>query len=488
MERGFSTLELMIAFAVLAIVFSGAALASYGAQYWTIALKNSYDALFEGKKQIEDVQRVAEHDYWSATSSSMSTSQTDCNSSVCYYTKRTVTDLSSCAKYAQIDVSYQVPGYPTTTIPFSASLTNVPAVLALGGDCSTNPFVGDWTSLHIAQANFGLHGIPAGVDELDGTVYIVENQPSALEIITEDQSYSYTPPDGATFNAVDVARDLFTGRTYAYIVATSSQLRVVDVTDPSAPVLVASKLLATVPAGLEAGWRLHYYDQKLYVVTRFLSKPSAQEFHIFDVSDPTVPQEVSNFKLSTSAYAIVVRDQYSDFAKHRFAYLATTHTAKELVVLDVTDPFSIATAATCDLPSTQQGTTLHLSGNILYVGRENVPSGGEDLYAFDATDPKSSSFCTPLGKTDINDDSFSRHVQAIFAAGDYLFVATNNTTNAHGKIQVRSSDPATNMKILGVFAIPSLSENSIDYNGDTNVLSAAGAGAAPGLYQITSNE
>lgn len=486
-EEGFSTLELMIAFAVLAIVFSGVVFASFGAQYWSVVLDTSHEALFSASQNSAEVRALARHDFLSATSSFASSAEDDCGSALCYYSERNVKDISPCSKEAQVSVRWRVAGYPTSTTAIDTSLTHVPAILALGGDCARASLEGEWTSLHEIES-MTLPGTPVGVDSVNGTTYVIEQTPSAIRIIDGTNTGIYTPPDNATFNAIDVARDFFTGRTYAYLAATSTQLRVVDVTDASSPVLAASITLSGVPAGVEAGWRLQYYDRRIYIVTRFLSSPSSRELHILDVADPASPQEIGNYKLNTSAYAILVRDQYVGEELRRLAYFGATHTGKELIVLDVTDPHNIVQKALCDLPNVQRATALFMLGNTLYVGRENVPSGGEDLYAFNATDPTRPTFCTPIAKTDINDDGFSRHVQAIRGSGGYLFVETNNTTNAHGNIQIRVSDTKENLKLLGVYSIANLPENGIDLDSDANTLYAVDAGGSPSFHVLTSHE
>lgn len=487
-EKGFSTLELMIAFAILAVVFSGVVFASLGAQYWIVTLDTSHEGLFSASRNIGEVRALAQHDFLAATSSSsVSSAEEDCGATLCYYTERSVEDISSCSKEARVFVSWRVPRYPTSTTAMHTSLTHVPAILALGGDCALASLDGEWESIHEIHSA-ALSGTPVGIDSLNGASYVIENAPPTFRILHDTVDGAYTPPDNAAFNAVDVARDFFTGRTYAYLAATSTQLRIVDVTDASSPTLAASIGLSGVATGAEAGWRLQYYDRRIYIVTRFSSRPSSPEFHVFDVADPTFPQEIGDYKLNTSAYAILVRDQYAGGVLRRIAYIGTTHSSRELIALDVTDPHNITQKAVCDLPSTQQATALFILGNTLYVGRENVPSGGEDLYAFDAADPTRPTFCAPIAKTDINNDSFSRHVQAIRGSGEYLFVETNNTTNAHGNIQIRSADPETDLELLSVYAITNLPENGIDLDGDTKALYAASAGASPSLHVLTSHE
>lgn len=485
MQRGFSTLELMIAFALLCIVFAGVGAAEYGSQYWTLTLTTSSEGLSTADQQLEEVENDAAIDFQLASSSNARTGNTCQADDLCSDTETTVDDESPCAKYVKVVTSWRASTFPTSTISLATFLVDLPEVIAVGGDCGVAYSDTDWVSLGEHTQPHVLQGAPIGIDALGGVAYVIENNPAILEIIDGAKTHTFNIPDNASLSAVDVARDLATGRVYAYMAATSTQLRVVDVTDSSAPALVASTTLSGVTPGVESGWRLQYYDTSLYILTRFLSKPSLKEFHVFDVSNPKTPTETGSFKLNTSAYALLVRDQKLRGGTRRFAYLATTHTAKELMVLDVTNSQNITTAAICDIPSTQQGNALFILGNTLYFGRENVPNGGEDLYAFNATDPTAASFCTPIAKTDINDDSFSRHVQGIRAKNDYLFTATNNTTNAHGKIQVRTSHGMNALSESATLTINNLIENGIDFDEDSDTLYALEGGSTSLLHIIT---
>jgi len=487
MERGFSTLELMIALTLFCIVLSGVAAALYANNYWSVTLALSGEGLSVADKTTNMVRLNAETNFQSASSTKSFESGSCVDGETCYSTEIDVINISPCAKYASVHVSWQVPSYPTTTTSLSSFLSNNAELIARGGDCGLSAAHG-WENMREDMPSIPLQGTPVGIDVLGGRAYVIEREPSQIEIIDRQSVFLYIPEDGAVFNAIDVAREISTGRIYAYIAASSTQLQIVDVTDAAAPLLIGSTTLAGVPVGLQAGWRLQYYDGLVYMATRFISGLSAKEFHILDVSNQKVPVELGAYKLNTSPYAILVRDQYIDGAYRRYAYLATTHASKELMVLDVSDPQHIAPVKTCDLPGSQQGTSLHMLGDTLYVGRENVPNGGEDLYAFDAHDPTGATFCTPISRVDINDDRYSRHVQAIRASGDYVFVATNNTTNAHGKIQVRSTDTTKNLSELETLNIDALTENGMDIDSDENVLYAVSAGNNPLLYMWTSEE
>ena len=139
---GFSTLELMIAMAIMSITLAGAVGATYATQYWLIASQTSNEGLYKAKTKIEDLRALVKQDFYQATSSALTRSEdsTDpgdvacISGGLCYFTQATITDLSSCSKYVEARVSWQVSGYATTTTSLFTNLTNVSEAIALGGD------------------------------------------------------------------------------------------------------------------------------------------------------------------------------------------------------------------------------------------------------------------------------------------------------------------------------------------------------------------
>ena len=151
-------------------------------------------------------------------------------------------------------------------------------------------------------------------------------------------------------------------------------------------------------------------------------------------------------------------------------------------MLDVTNPAAVSVLKTCDLVGNHQVYAVYALGNTLYVGRDTVPGGGSDLLSLDISDPTNVTFCTPTGQADVS-DFYSRKVLSIKASGSLLFVATTNTTDAHGEIQVRPADPATNFSpVISTFSIPSLLPSSIDVDGDNMYTAAATSPQLQVLY------
>ena len=484
----------MIAIAIMSMALVGAVGANYMAQYWAITSQTSNEALYKAKTKLEDLRSLVRQDFYQATSSPLvrSIDSTDPNDAacraggLCYYIQTTITDLSSCSKYVQAIVSWQVRGYATTTTSLFTNLTNADEAVALGGDCILNQPVGNWASptASTTRTSDFSSGILTGVDVLDGLVLTTGDEAPFLTISRPKAPSGYdndscTDCVGA-FNAVDAARDEATGKTYAYVAATSSQLQIVSVdeTGTVSPYVVGASSLAGVTPGPESqGWRIAFYDRKVYVTTRFIAGLQP-EFHVFDVGIPAFPLEVgSGVNLDTSVYDIVVRDQHSNGAPClarpapdtgicRFAYLATTLDSGEVRVLDVTDPTSIPPpVAEVNLPddpgcvNQPDAKSLELAGNSLYVGRASSPvacPSVPELYVLDVTDPYD-------GITIESQKEVGASVWSLRVSGKYLFMGTNKSGS---QVQIWNADPANLTSAGGNFSIPTLAETSIDLGGD----------------------
>ena len=489
-KRGFSTLEIMIAFAILAIVLSGVILADFGSQYWTITSQTSNEALYKAKIGLENLRAASKRDFLSATSTPYAPSDGSCTpNSLCYWLQTSVTDISACSKYASSTISWQVSGYPTTTSTLFTTFSDTQGVILRGGDCGLNWPSGDWTNPQSASSA-NLAGSPSSIDALNSAIYVSETSAPYLEAVKDGSVYG-CPAAVCTdpLNAIDVARNLNPNQpfTYAYTAASSTtdQLQIYDVSDPTN--IFRAAALTLMPSGsYPQGWKLAFYDRSIYILTKETSGP---ELHVVDVRTPTSPAELgSGTELGFTATDIIVRDQIYGGATHRLAYIASANNNEQLSVWEVpsnTNPNIPATlvkacANVAGGASSQSLSTLSLIGTKVYLGLD-VASGNDDLYAFDTTDPTSPSFCTPVGHTSVDNDgghsNYSRHVTGIRASGPYLFVATTNSTHAHGEIQVRNADPSTNFALLGVYDDPTLTDNSMDFDSDTDRLYVADGAA-----------
>jgi hypothetical protein len=491
LTSGFSTIELAIAFALICIVLIGAVSANFSAQYWGITAQTANEALYKAKTTLEDLRANAKEDFYKAVSSPLTKSDNpsedsadiSCdNGGLCYYVQKIVTDISSCSKFVEADVEWQVANYPTMSTNLFTYLTNSPEIIARGGDCILNQPSGDWknnTPESVGSLSFTTGKQFTGIDVLHKYIYTTSNTSPYFSVYDIPTAVGQNPVLVSSvvdivkvlgvakpLNAVDVEEDLATGRTYAFVAvnATTKQLAVIDVTDPSTPTLAAPLLdLKNVDSlgSYPQGWHVFVYGSRLYMTTR---ETLGSEFHIFDISTPTIPTEIGNgFPLDRTVNAMIVRDQKISGTIHRFVFLASDSNLKELSVLDVTGDTVTELSNPVNLPGDQDGLSIALLGNDLYFGRQSNSSGPE-LYVFDVTDPTAdlSSKIIGTGKVDAS-------VIKMEVSGEYAFIGTSKNNE---QFQVWNSDFSTwdpdtlNAGRFTKYSFPNLAPLGFDIDGN----------------------
>ena len=473
--KGFSTLELIIAFAIMSIVLVTAVGANSASQYWSVVSETSNEALYKAKTKLEDLRALVKENFYQVVSTHMTASvdvsdpvDASCISGgLCYFVQTTITDLSSCSKYVEAKVEWQVQNYPTTTTSLFTNLTNSPEIIARGGDCILNQPKGNWQT-NPPQSVGSLIFAPGkqfmNIDALHDKIYVAASTSPGLLVYNTPTSVGQNPilndslnimvsSQNRGLNSVDVEEDLSTGRTYAFtaVNATTSQLAVIDVTDASNPTLVAQRDLQNTDSNgsYPQGWRVFIYGGRLYMTTR---ETAGNEFHIFDISTPTLPTELANFKLNRTVNKMLVRDQKIAGVKRRLVFLAADSDLKELGILDVTGDV-ITELNFVDLPGAQDGLSLSLLGNNLYFGRASNTVGAE-LYVFDVNNPGVS---LPI----IGQGEVGTSVTNIEVSGAYAYIGTPN------QFQVWSSDYSTwSSGKLQSFGLNDLAPLGFDIDGD----------------------
>ena len=195
----------------------------------------------------------------------------------------------------------------------------------------------------------------------------------------------------ATSSTTAAVSDVALTATHAYIASASTctlvgrcgQLKVVDISVPTAPRMVSQLLLPrTTPpyAGdatrAVAAKSLLYKEGYVYLGLEQTPTEAGQEFNIIDVRDPTRPQWVGGFRVGRTVNSILVRENR--------AYLGTNaRGAGDVIVLDVSAPHAIQEVTRTGLPPLQitsrfgYAHTLSMSGNDLHVGRSYISNSDE---------------------------------------------------------------------------------------------------------------
>lgn len=417
---GNSTLEILIAFGILVLSLSAIIVVIFGNQSVSVDSETNNEAIYKTKKILESARAQSRQDFDFLSS----TSTTDVSGNITYIQNLTVTDLSPCQKQATTTTAWIIGGTKPQKIELGTYLANPLAALALGGDCSSMPPSSNWdnpttaiskslggqgaTDIDVKNNMIYLTSDPSATSKED--LYIYEFNPTAITL-TERGKINVS----GGLNAVDTINN------YAFTLnsETTRHLMVFDVSDPASPLLISSSTLPYMTTGI--GRSIYYYNNFLYIGTQYLACPSCppqqnNEFHVYDVSNPSGPIWRGSFNVNHNINDIVVRGNY--------AYLATSDDSGELHIYNISDPSNITFVSSFNTPGNEDGQSLYILGNKLYLGRDRTPSSRRDFYIFNITNPSN---ITELGSKNLGLNP-GTSVVGLIVRGSLAFVGLDNPT------------------------------------------------------------
>lgn len=153
------------------------------------------------------------------------------------------------------------------------------------------------------------------------------------------------------------ARDVAVAGDHAYVAAHDHGLQVIDISDPAAPVRVGSYDTDAMANGIAVSGSYAY-------LVDYQSLPPIVDggLYVFDVTDPSDPQIVgSHLETNPSSADVAVAGDY--------AYVAALH--RGLQVFSVTDPAAPVLSGTYSTGSNYP-LTVHVAGDYAYVGDSNT--------------------------------------------------------------------------------------------------------------------
>lgn len=421
-SKGSSTLELLIAFAVLILSITAGTLVVFGNQSVSVDTETNNEALSKAQFLLEDTRAKSRDDF----SSIMPQSSVEPSGPISYTKTLDVTDIDSFTKLAKSTVAW-LSGGRTLNIVLQTLLTDPNS--ALGGDtCNPNFGLGWDNPQLLGSADVGQNNGGTDVDVLGKKAYVTADASSAAKhdfyiVDVTDPTISNLPIFGSINTGPGLAAVHVAGK-YAYVanMSTVTQLQVIDVSTPSAPAVVAS-LDVTAPADTAVGNSIFYGNKKVYLG---LTKSSGPEFYVLDVSDPLNPSVKASFETNTGINAITM--------KNNIAYLAVRYgsdgvTPEQLRVMDVSQADSGIIAELNPFgpnPSTMSGEGLYISkdGKTLYLGEGGAnPSNKSEFFSLDVSVPSSISQINSKYIPTSNDVT----VNAITVRNNLAFLWTDDT-------------------------------------------------------------
>jgi type II secretory pathway pseudopilin PulG len=379
---GYTTLEIMVAFAVLVIGISGVTTVAFGNQSVSVDTQKNSEAVQIGKAALESIQAEAQGNFSNIVTA-------PCTSQSGYSCKVNVFDVNTVTKQVNVTV-----GWTTDTRSLNVSLNSLVTDLA-GTVAAGNP-----------PGNPGNPNPPAPPGGGSGGGPSHSMCPTSVNVVGRLDTSTAIGSIGTYATGVSVARNN-SATKMAYIsavpagnVTTANDFFTVDVTDPTNPILNNARSISTGTGGLNAvevvgnyayavsvdpthqlqiidlsqnppvatgyklpgngsqGLSLFYYNNRLYVGT---ANDAGPEFFVYDVTNP-VPNLLGSYEVGASVNKIKVNGQY--------AYLSTSDPARDVVVLDVSNvPTSLGSAvAVYNAPSANGSNSNYLLGGTLYLG------------------------------------------------------------------------------------------------------------------------
>lgn len=425
--EGFSTIDAMIALAILAMVFTPIISLTLGDQSMSVDSETSHAALLIAKRNMDVAKAQLRNDFYGTVSP---------ESNDVFYTPLDVdvTDISPCSKNVKSWVNWRNESRSQHSEVVSM-ITSPEESMMIGGNCDPLPPIGDWDapkSFNIFGPNdFDGQGTGVDVSFINGTryaflttdadkpgsdnFYIINAQDPAMAFIEAQLKIGDEGLNG-----------LAVVGNYAYALYTSeeNQLVVVDIVNHDV-VENGSNLGYTLP-NVTPGENpipvsIFYYDQKLYIGTEYLAfgNPGEnEELHVFDLSTPASPSWQSSINVDRRINGITVRGGV--------AYLATG-SGGDNTPLKIYDLSSGSMMSEFTNTNNWNGKSLYLLGTKLYFGLERQSTGNDpEFYVFDISNPSS-----PVESKVLDDfgPPSSAAITGVVVQGNLAFLVTTDSND-----------------------------------------------------------
>lgn len=495
--RGSSTLEILIALFVLSLTLCAVILVIFGNQSLAIDAHNYQEALGLSKAQLEWAHALAEYDFNLLNS----TSSTKTIDSITYTESLTVTQADLFTKKIDSAVLWQQGGR-TVQVNLSTLLTN-PTGLVSGNSCSsvltsgwatpqlTGPIAigsntggNPVTSMH--AFNKKLYVTTSNTSGHNNDFYIFSLlMPQAPTLLSELDTNTTT----AGLNDVAIAST--TTNVFGFVAngvspnfttcsesATCSQLQILDMTNVAHPSVVRNyKLNSTLApfvkgSGGQANANTVVYSNG-YVYLGLTKTALGPEFNILDVGakvgTPTNPVYLGGFSVGRGVSSITV--------SHGYAYLTTSDTTRELIVLDIHNPANPTQVTLFDAPGSSGfglGNTSTVLGSTVFLGR-NYVSNAPEFYALAASNPLGS--LPVISSLDIGTNAHTEGISSLIVRGTIVFMTTTRTVQLWDITSITTPTLITSLDLSasGSVGITSTCEGNTVYIGGYKTATYKGA-------------
>ena len=438
-KKGASLIEMIIALALLSGVF----VSTFGARWMVgdLSLNNARAASGISLANSRLIAHLDGQNYESITNSLGVTESLKTN------------PFTRCQYTAGSEAVWKNGWRSVSTTTSFVVMSDLSVAQKYGMDCGGQPkhFLAD--QFEVAGDAISLGAQVTSVDISNGHAFVslrppagsVPVEPDFAIVALHDPYSTRFLTAGFGINKIDVAND------YAFAAhhSSSSQLLIIDISEPDEARVVASSTLPGVAGARPEAVSIFYFDSKIYVGTK---RTAGHEFHVFDVSNPQLPVWLGSREVNHNINEIVVKDG--------FAFLATSGNIRDLIVLDVHDPSAIAQVSAVDLPGNEDGRSIYVAHDTILLGRHKsiVPTHDElQILKYEIGGGNGLIEITLGDSVETGAD-----VLGITYAGGYVFAATGNSQK---EIQIFKIDQSGRLSLVGDKNLPA-NATSIDFEDE----------------------
>ena len=469
-QSGFSTLELLIAFAVLTLSLVAVIMVVFGNQASAIDTELSQRALYITQTTLEEAAIQSQVDF-----STPSSDLAPVTYNTTFDTQTTILPISVCAKEITATTFWNR-NLRNLSTSLSSVFVDLEASAYVGDDCATTAPEDDWDNPGVfIDENISGQSGATSLDEFEHFIYLTTKPTAANKedffiyefdestiTLTEQSRINLEPTSAVGLNEVDVSGNF----AYLAVASTSDQVRVLNISNPAGPIVVETQELPGVdPLGsYPEAFSIYFHNDFLYVGTK---ETDGHEFHIFSVDTSTgLLTHEGSLELTHNVNDIMVVGNY--------AYLATSDNNHELMVIDVSNPASLEHPDTSGLgfdvntagdAGTFDGYSVYVIADRVYLGRvQENPTTANDLFILDRASVIDGSSDTDglLGAHDVTNNT-NAFVGSVRISGRLAFVSMDDPNV--GLVVYDVSDP-TNIVLPASCSAFNFSENSVGLDID----------------------
>jgi hypothetical protein len=415
-HNGMSVIEPMIALALFSIIITGIMTIIFSSQKITAESQTHLEAQVISASALENAE-TALRENWDSSLFPVSTNSI-------YQTSITAEEIDDYTKKLLSATSWIMEG-KAESVKFTTLITDWKNAL-YASVCT--PLSGNWENPQIISTiDTGPANPSTAVAVKSNLLYITADSAaqSKPDFFIFDISDNKNPQLLSSLNTGPGLSSIQIAGNYAYVGNTSinGQLEIINISNPAQPVLMKTyKLPGVYSDNTTITNTLIYSKTKIYLGT---AKSQIAEFHIIDVSDPLIPQELGSFEINAGINALAIKNS---------AVFVASPANEEIKILDVSAPGAIRQIGGFDAPGgSGNGKSLSRFTSTLYLGRT---VGGNELYSLNIENPNSPQI--------LGSKILGTSINGLAVADNTGFLITNDTNK---KLQIWSMNEPNNMNL-----------------------------------------